>query len=298
MGQDLVAEFSAARNTFAEADEALGFALSDLCWNGPEEELRLTMNAQPAILVHSIAVWRILGERASLPFSVGAGHSLGEFTAYVAAGSISFSEAVRLVRLRGEAMHRAGAERDGAMAAILGLEDEAVEAVCLRASAETNQIVVPANYNSPGQVVISGDADALRRAGELAKEAGSKRAIPLNVSGAFHSPLMSSAAVELRVALEGLAIAEPTFPVVSNVAAEPVHQAAEVRGLLLRQLTGPVRWAQSTRAMIEGGTSAFLEIGPGSVLTGLLRRIDRSASGRALGTLSEVSDFLAEATWN
>jgi [acyl-carrier-protein] S-malonyltransferase len=291
MGRDLVAASDIARRTFEEADDVLGFALSTLCFDGPEPTLTATSNAQPAILAHSVAVLRALAGR--LPdVACAAGHSLGEFSAYVAAGSLSFADALRTVRRRGELMQRSGADRPGGMAALLGLDDAAVEEVCARAS-ELGGSCVAANYNAPGQLVISGDVAAVERALGLAREAGAKRAIPLNVSGAFHSPLMEVAEPGLRVQLDTVALAPPAFPVVSNVTARPVHDPVEARRLLLTQLTSPVRWTECVRTMHGMGVASFLEIGPGNVLSGLLRRIERSAGARALGTADDVLAFAA-----
>jgi [acyl-carrier-protein] S-malonyltransferase len=291
MGRDLAEAYPEARESFAEADETLGFALSDLCWNGPAEELTSTINAQPAILVHSVAVWRVLQRRR--PAAVlAAGHSLGEFSAYVAAGAIDFADAVRTVRRRGELMFESGQQRPGTMAAILGLDDAAAEAVCRDASDDAH-VVVPANFNAPGQIVISGDVKAVERAGELAKEAGAKRVIPLNVSGAFHSPLMKVAEDGLRDQLSGVQLRDPAFPVVSNVIAEAVHEAGRARELLVEQLTSPVRWVASLQTMV-GAELGFLELGPGNVLAGLLRRVSRDVPVRSLGTAAEVDSYLGE----
>lgn len=294
MGRDLAEAFPLARQTFEEADQALGFDLSRLCWDGPEDELTQTINAQPAILVHTVAVWRVLQAEKPLAAGMAAGHSLGEFSAYVAAGALDFADAVRTVRRRGELMFESGNKRPGTMAAVLGLDDAAADALCARASEEAGGIVVPANYNSPGQLVISGDVEAVRRAEELAKEAGAKRVIPLNVSGAFHSPLMEVAAPGLREALSSVTVRDPDFPVVSNVTAKPIRTADEARELLVQQLTSPVRWVASVRTMATEGVERFVEIGPGSVLTGLLRRIDKQLTGRTLGTEKELEDYLAE----
>jgi len=293
MGRDLALAFPEARATFEEADEALGFSLSGLCWEGPEEELTRTLNAQPAILVHTVAVWRVMAARAPAEIEMAAGHSLGEFSAHVAAGTLRFADAVRTVRLRGELMFAAGTQRPGGMAAVLGLADAAAETVCETASS-VDARVVPANYNSPGQIVVSGDTAALGRLEPLARQAGAKRVVSLNVSGAFHSPLMEPAVPGLREALEALSLQDPSFPIVSNVTATPVMTGAEARDLLVRQLTAPVRWAQSVMAMRGSGIERFLEIGPNNVLTGLLRRIDRSATGRAVGSADELTTYLAE----
>jgi [acyl-carrier-protein] S-malonyltransferase len=293
MGRDLVERFPEAKATFEEADEALGTSLSRLCWEGPEDELTLTINAQPAILMHSVAVWRII-ERQAPPVTLAAGHSLGEFSAYVAAGSLSFADAIRTVRRRGELMYRSGSERPGTMAAVLGLDDAVVDAVCSDASSRGEGVVIAANFNAPGQVVISGDVTAVRWAEAALKEAGAKRVLPLNVSGAFHSPLMEVAEVGLREQLDGVELRDPRIPVVSNVTAQPVSSAMDARRLLLEQLTSPVRWVASVEAMRAAGVEEFWELGPGNVLTGLLRRIDRAATGRALGTPGEIEDLLAE----
>jgi [acyl-carrier-protein] S-malonyltransferase len=292
MGRDLAEAFPAARDVFAEADEALGFALSTLCWEGPAEELTLTVNAQPALLVHSAAVWAVL-RGAGLDVVCAAGHSLGEFSAYHAAGSIGFADAVRTVRRRGELMLESGRARPGTMAAVLGLDDEVVEGVCREAS-DADAVVVPANFNSPGQVVVSGDAAAVERAGPMLVAAGAKKVQPLAVSGAFHSPLMAAAEEGLRERLESVELRAPAFPVVSNVTATPVTDADEARRLLVEQLTSPVRWTESVRTMLQMGAERFLEIGPGKVLTGMLKRIDRAAEGRGspLGTADAVQSLL------
>jgi [acyl-carrier-protein] S-malonyltransferase len=293
MGRELAESYPEARATFQEADEALGVSLSGLCWDGPESELTLTINAQPAILVHSVAVWRIIQQRAPA-VTLAAGHSLGEFSAYVAAGALSFADAVRTVRRRGELMYHSGTERPGTMAAVLGLDDAVVDAVCAEISARSTGVVIAANFNAPGQVVISGDVPAVRQAEIALKEAGAKRVLPLNVSGAFHSPLMTVAEAGLRDALDAVELRDPRFPVVSNVTAQPVSRASDARSLLVEQLTSAVRWVASIETMRAAGVEEFWEVGPGSVLTGLLRRIDRAATGRSLGTPAEIADLLAE----
>jgi [acyl-carrier-protein] S-malonyltransferase len=291
MGRDLADAFPVAKQTFDEADDALGSALSQLMWQGPEAELTRTHNAQAAILVHSIAAFRTVA--AQLPdVAFAAGHSLGEFSAYVAAGSLAFADAVRTVRRRGELMFRAGQERPGTMAAILGMADEALEKVCLEAAAQGGDCV-PANYNSPGQLVISGDIPTVHIAMELAKQSGAKRAIQLNVSGAFHSPLMAQAEPGLQAQLADVAFRVPKFPVVSNVTAKPISDVVIARRLLIEQLTRPVRWAAGVRTMIERGVTDFIELGPNNVLTGLLKRIDKGAAGRTLGTAAEVQEWLS-----
>ena len=292
MGKDLADAFPAARAVFEEADDALGFALSRLMWEGPADDLTLTVNAQPALLTHSAAVWAVLGD-AGLDVVAAAGHSLGEFSAYHAAGSLAFADAVRTVRRRGELMLESGRARPGTMAAVLGLDDAVVEGVCREASDE-GAVVVPANFNSPGQVVISGDVAAVERAGPMLVSAGAKKVQGLAVSGAFHSPLMEVAEAGLRSALEGVAFAAPAFGVVSNVTAQPVTDADEALRLLVAQLTSPVRWSESIRTMLQLGAERFVEVGTGKVLVGMLKRIDRAAEGRGtpVGTADAVHALL------
>ena len=281
MGQSLASAYPEAARVFEEADEVLGFSLSKLAWEGPEEDLILTKNAQPAMLVHSTAVYRVIQSRLG-EIGLAAGHSLGEFSAYVAAGTLDFAAAVATVRLRGELMYAAGVERPGTMAAVIGLDDGAVVSVCERAE-EEGGVCVPANYNATGQVVISGDLAGVARAMELAMEAGAKRVVRLSVSGAFHSPLMAPAAVEFEAWLERQSFHDPAFPIIANVTAEPVSTGDAARALLVRQLTTPVRWAASVLQIAESGVHRFLEIGPGSVLRGLNRRIVRRIPCSSLG---------------
>jgi [acyl-carrier-protein] S-malonyltransferase len=290
MGRDLADAYPEARRTFEEADDLLGFALSRLAWDGPAEELTATSNAQPAILAHSVAAFRVVEARLG-SVALAAGHSLGEFSAWIAAGTLTFADGVRTVRRRGELMQQSGAERPGTMAAVLGLDDAAVEQVCREAS-DAGGDCVPANYNSPGQLVISGDVPAVERAIELAKAAGAKRAMRLNVSGAFHSPLMAVAREGLEAQLASATLSRPRFPVVSNVTAEPVRDEGAARRLLVDQLTSPVRWTASMQAMVAAGATQFFEMGPGSVLSGLLRRVDRSVSAQTVGTAAEVAALL------
>jgi [acyl-carrier-protein] S-malonyltransferase len=292
MGKDLAERFPEARAVFQEADEALGFALSTLMWEGPADELTLTVNAQPALLTHSAAVWAVL-RAADIDVVAAAGHSLGEFSAYHAAGSLGFADAVRTVRRRGELMLESGNARPGTMAAVLGLDDEVVEGVCHEASTE-DSVVVPANFNTPGQVVVSGDVAAVERVGPMLVSAGAKKVQPLAVSGAFHSPLMRVAEAGLQAQLEAVTFGDPAFAVISNVSAQPVTDGAEARGLLVDQLTSTVRWTHSVRTMLQMGAERFLEVGAGKVLTGMLKRIDRAAEGRgvALGTAEQVEAFL------
>lgn len=286
MGRDIAHAFPEARAVFEEADDVLGLSLSGIMQDGSEDNLTATANAQPAIMTHSIAVYRVVRDRLG-DVHMAAGHSLGEFTAYVAAGALSFADGVATVRRRGELMQQSGAARPGTMAALLGLDDDAVEKVCRDAST-SGSVCVPANYNSPGQLVISGDVPAVERAVELAKAAGARRAVLLNVSGAFHSPLMEVAESGLASQLADVRFSEPSFPIVSNVTAVPVTDAAVAPRLLIEQLTRPVRWTASMRTMLDAGVDRFHEVGPGNVLTGLLRRIEKSASCMALGTPNDV----------
>jgi len=290
MGRDIAERYPAARELWCEAEDVLGVPLSRIAWEGPEEELTATLNAQPAILVHSIAVYRLVAEALG-EVRIAAGHSLGEFSAHVAAGTLDFASAVKTVRRRGELMYRSGEARPGTMAAVLGLADEEVERVCREASV-AGEVCVPANYNAPGQVVISGDVAAVERAVELARSAGARRALRLNVSGAFHSPLMAPAENELAAHLEGVRFSDPRFPVVSNVTAEPVSEGVVARDLLIRQLTAPVRWVASMRTILSSGVERFVELGPGSVLSGLLKRIDGSARAQTVGTANEVEALI------
>lgn len=284
MGRELAEAYPEAMAVFREADEVLGFALSELMWSGDEAELTETKNAQPALLVHAVAAHRVVQGRIG-PVAFTAGHSLGEFSAHVAAGTLSFADALRAVRKRGELMFAAGEERGGTMAALLGLEDDQVEAVC---AAVTSGVCVPANFNSSGQVVISGDVEGVREGMEKAKEAGAKRAIELNVSGAFHSPLMEPAETGLAAHLADVAFADPAVPVVCNVRAEAITSGDEARELLVKQLTAPVRWSASIAAMTAAGVDRYLELGPGNVLAGLNRRNAREAVTVSFGTPDDL----------
>ncbi len=292
MGKDLASRFPAARETFAAIDEALGISLSRLMWEGPESELTLTHNAQPAILAHSAAVIAAVGDRLGAP-GAAAGHSLGEYSAYVAAGGLSQVDAARLVRRRGELMLAAGRERPGSMAAVLGLVTSEVQAACDEASA-ADGLAVPANLNAPDQTVISGDPAGVTRAGEGCKARGAKRVIALNVSGAFHSPLMAPAVDGLREALAATDFADPAFPVIANASGYPVRMGINAKRLLADQLTAPVRWVACMQAAAELCPDAtFVEIGPGNVLSGLLKRIVPGAKSITLGTADEVERFLS-----
>jgi [acyl-carrier-protein] S-malonyltransferase len=297
MGKDLAERFPAARDTFQAIDDALGVALSRLMFEGPEDELTETRNAQPAILAHSAAVFAALG--GAVTGAIGAaGHSLGEYSAYVTARALDAPEAAKLVRRRGELMHKAGEQRPGMMAAVLGLATAEVEAACREASQQAS-VAVAANLNAPDQTVISGDPDAVARAGEGCKARGAKRVVPLKVSGAFHSPLMAPAANHLQIALEHAPFQEPVFPVIANATAEAVKDTSRARRLLADQLTAPVRWVEcmqhAARLAGEGAEVRFVEIGPGTVLAGLLKRIVPGANVVSLGTAGEVTKFLEAA---
>jgi [acyl-carrier-protein] S-malonyltransferase len=273
MGKELAGAYPAARSVFAEADQALGFSVSDLCFTASEEALKQTANTQPAILTASVATYRVLAENGVRPDFV-AGHSLGEFSALVAAGGLEFIDAVRLVRRRGEYMQSAVPEGVGAMAAILGLAPAQVAELCRKAA--NGHVVAPANLNSPEQTVISGHADAVKRAVELASAGGAKRAVMLAVSAPFHSALMLPAAQQLEADLRAATFHALRVPLVTNTDAEITTDGDEARESLIRQVTLPVRWEESVRELIEQGVNTFVEVGPGRVLTGLLRQIDRS----------------------
>jgi [acyl-carrier-protein] S-malonyltransferase len=292
MGKDLAERFPVARDTFAAIDEALGTALSRLMWQGPEDELTLTHNAQPAILAHSSAVLAVVRDRLGTP-AAAAGHSLGEYSAHVGAGTLSEVEAARLVRRRGELMLDAGRRRPGTMAAVLGLATAEVEAACNEASGPDG-LAVPANLNAPDQTVISGDPAGVTRAGTGCKARGAKRVIPLNVSGAFHSPLMAPAVDGLREALTEVSFADPGFPVIANASGEAIRTGVDAKRLLADQLTAPVRWIACMQGAAALGPDAiFIEVGPGAVLSGLLKRIVPGSRAVTLGTADEVEKFLA-----
>ena len=295
MGKDLADHYPIARQTFEEADEALGYSLSQLCFEGPEEKLRLTEITQPAILTASVAAWRILNDKGLKPAFV-AGHSLGEYSAHVAAGTLSFADAVRTVRNRGKYMQEAVPVGVGAMAAILGMELEKVSAVC--ADASNGEVCEPANINSSEQIVISGNTGAVERAAALATERGAKRAVMLPVSAPFHSSLMKPAQDLLAKDLQALTFQKPGVPVACNVDAALMQDGDRSRDALVRQVTGSVKWSQSIHLLIAQGIERFIEVGPGKVLSGLMRQIDRSKSAynvgdeaslqKTLGSLAEV----------
>lgn len=292
MGRDLYEASAAAREIFDQADAALGFAVSRLCFEGPEDALTATENAQPALLTASVALLAALANASDVTSFVAeralcvAGHSLGEYSALVAAGALDLPTALRLVRRRGELM---AAARDGAMAAIIGLDEATLEQLCAEASTSDAPVVI-ANYNSPGQLVISGAASAVERALQLAKARGAKRALPLKVSGAFHSPLMRGAADGMAQALADTTLRDARVSLVSNVGAEFISDAAALRHELTAQITAPVRWITSVERMSTNGIDTFVEIGPGGVLTGLIKRI---APGARLVNVSDAAGVKA-----
>jgi len=287
MGRELAEHFASAREVFEEADAALGFSLSRLCFEGPAEELQLTANTQPALLAVSVAAARALGEKGIRPDYV-AGHSLGEYSALVAAGSLGLTDALRLVRKRGEYMQEAVPVGQGAMAALLGMDAGTVEEICREAAGD--EVVSPANLNSPGQIVIAGHRSAVERAVEMAKGRGARRAVLLNVSAPFHCSLMKPAQDRLAIDLEEVAIHDPQVPLVNNVDAALVRSAAEVRDGLKRQVTSPVRWTDSMLALRKQGVDLFVEAGPGKVLSGLMRQIDREARTWPAGDLASLDE--------
>jgi len=289
MGKELADRYPVAKRTFDEADAALGYKLSQLCFEGPEEQLRLTEITQPAILTASVAAWRVLDERGLQPAFV-AGHSLGEYSAHVAAGTLTFADAVRTVRNRGKYMQEAVPVGVGAMAAILGMEAEKVAAVC--ADAAQGEVCDAANINSGEQIVISGNTAAVERATKLASDRGAKRAVMLQVSAPFHCALMKPARDRLATDLQTLALRKPNVPVVCNVDAALVGDAHASRDALVRQVTGSVKWDQSIRLLIAQGVARFVEVGPGKVLCGLMRQIDRSKSCTSVGDEASLQKTL------
>jgi [acyl-carrier-protein] S-malonyltransferase len=285
MGRELVEQYPVARDTFNEADDLLGFSLSAICFDGPADELKRTSIAQPALVTISTAYLRILTARG-FTCEIAAGHSLGEYSALVAAGALAFSDAVRLVRRRGELMEDAAAKHPGGMAAVIGLSDDDVRALCAEIAAEHGTLA-PANFNSPGQVVVSGVAEAVAAVRAVAKARGA-RAIPLAVSGPFHSPLMQDAADAFAGELAAVEINTPAVPVIPNFTAEPTTDPSDIRTALERQITGPVQWVRTVYAMRNMGIQRFVEIGPGNVLTGLVQRTSPEA------VTATVADILAE----
>lgn len=298
MGKELAEKFPSAAKVFAEADAALGFPISHICFSGSEEELKLTANTQPAILTVSVAVFRILEEKGTMPQYV-AGHSLGEYSALVAAGGLAFPDALKVVRQRGTYMQEAVPAGVGAMAAILGLSPAQVGEICKKAA--DGEVVSPANLNSPEQTVISGHAAAVKRAVELASQSGAKRAVVLPVSAPFHSALMMAAQALLEAELRKTAFSNLRMPLVTNVDADTISTGQEARDALIRQVSLPVRWEESMHLLIEEGVTTFVEVGPGRVLTGLLRQIERSVhcfnveDEKSLhGTLEKLAQVQAE----
>jgi [acyl-carrier-protein] S-malonyltransferase len=289
MGKELAEKYPVARQTFEESDEALGYKLSQLCFEGPEDQLRLTEITQPAILTASVAAYRVLSEKGIKPSFV-AGHSLGEYSAHVAAGTFSFADAVRTVRNRGKYMQEAVPVGVGAMAAILGLDLDNVTAICRDAA--HGEVCEPANINSPGQIVISGHAAAVDRAIKLAVERGAKKAVPLPVSAPFHCSLMKPAQDRLAADLQTLRFQNPAIPVICNVDAVLVAEAEPSRDALIRQVTGSVKWEQSVRLLIDQGVQTFVEVGPGKVLWGLMRQIDRSKTCLNMGDEASLQKTL------
>jgi [acyl-carrier-protein] S-malonyltransferase len=291
MGRDLATVDARAKELYERADDALGFSLSRVCWEGPEEDLRRTENAQPAILLHSAVTWSLLPEDIRSRTVCAAGHSLGEFTAYFAAGALTLEDALRLVRRRGELMAASGDERAGTMAAVIGLDPESVEEACRRASTE-DSVVVPANFNAPGQIVISGDVSAVDGAMREATELGARKVLPLNVSGAFHSPLMRSAREGLAEAVDEIPMRDPVFPVVANATASLTRTAADASRQLVAQLTSPVRWVESVETLGTRDPDLWVELGPGRVLCNLLKRIDRQLESIPAGTPEEIGQLV------
>ena len=279
MGKDLYETSALAKELFDKADESLGFKITDVMFAGTDEQLKETKVTQPAVFLHSVISALCLGDNFK-PAMV-AGHSLGEFSALVASGALSFEDGLRLVAARANAMQKACEANPGTMAAIIGVDDEKVEEICAEVSKD-GKLVIPANYNCPGQLVISGDIEAINEACEKLKEAGAKRALPLKVGGAFHSPLMQPAKDELQTAIEQTTFSTPKCPVYQNVDAKPYTDAAEIKANLIAQLTSPVRWTKSVQNMIADGADDFTECGPGKALQGMIGRIDKAVSAHSI----------------
>ncbi len=281
---DVIQAFPIAQDTLAEADDVLGFALSKIIADGPAEALNSTNNTQPALVAVEVALWRALDGKQQADFM--AGHSLGEYSALVCAGALSFADALKIVRHRGELMQQAVPDGVGAMAAILGMEDADVEAVCLEAA--QGQVVQAANYNSPGQLVIAGNAEAVERAVAMCKEKGARRAMMLPVSGPFHSALMQPAADQFEAFIEPFAFTEPSCPVLQNASLAFETQPEKIKQNLIAQIASPVQWTQTVQNFAQAGVSEIVEVGPGKVLTGLNKRIDKSVQGRAVNTVTDL----------
>jgi [acyl-carrier-protein] S-malonyltransferase len=293
MGRALFDASPAARRAFEEADDALGEAISRLCFDGPKEALRLTANTQPAILATSVATWRAFAEAGAPPPAYAAGHSLGEYSALVAAGALAFGDALRLVRARGRLMQEAVADGEGAMAAVLGADRALVEAIC--AEAAEGDVCAIANYNCPGQLVIAGARRAIERAAARSIARGARQVIVLEVSAPFHTPLMRPAAERLRPLLARAAVCDPAFPIVANVSAGLVRTGEEARSALAAQVDAPVLWEQSVRTLCVLGVTRFVELGPGSVLAGLVKKIDRHVAVTSVGTPEALAAALGRA---
>jgi len=289
MGQDLVEAFPEAREVFREADDQLGFPISRLCFEGPDDQLKLTEHTQPAILTVSVALFRILEARGKLPDFV-AGHSLGEYSALVAAGALAFGDAVRVVRQRGRFMQEAVPVGVGAMAAIIGLESGVLATICQEA--EQGQVVSPANINAPGQLVIAGHREAVERAGKLATENGARKVVPLPVSAPFHCALMKPAQERLATELAAIRFGDLKVPLVNNVDACLITSGEEARAGLIRQVSSAVRWVDDVERLVREGVHEFVEVGPGKVLSGLIRRIARDATVTQVGTAEEVQAYV------
>jgi len=297
MGRELYEAYPVARDVFDEADRIMGFSLSSLCFEGPEETLTDTGNAQPAIFATSLACWRVLESVAPEAFaspSFMAGHSLGEYSALAAAGALDLADGLQLVCERGRLMKLAGQRNPGGMAAVLGLDDAALDEVCHQARDETGGVVQAANYNAPGQIVISGDSVALARAMALADEAGARRVVQLAVSIGSHSPLMANIADDFRRAVESTPLHEPGVPVIANVTGRPLASVPAIREEMVRQLTSPVRWVASMQHALDEGVTTFVELGHGQVLAGLLKRIDRSARRVNVGDVADLQKLLKD----
>ena len=293
MGRDLAERWPEAAAVFRTIDDGLEAALSDLCWNGPEDELRLTENTQPALLAHSAAAWAVLST-AGLEVGAVAGHSLGEYSAVIAAGGLEVADAARTVRLRGRLMQQAVPVGEGAMAAVIGLDDRQIEAACSAEEASGGGTVRAVNFNSPGQVVIAGSAAAVDGAGERCRQLGARRVLPLPVSAPFHSPLMAPAREGLEPTLRELAFQPLQVPLYRNVDAAAVREPGEVRDGLIRQVDAPVMWSETIRRMRADGFDTFIEVGTGTVLSGLVKRIDREAVCFQAGTVESVENVIAE----
>ena len=289
MGKELADNFKVARETFQEADEALKFSISSLCFNGPEEELKLTSNTQPAILTVSIAALRVLSSETGINPVLLAGHSLGEYSSLITAQALNFSDAVQIVRLRGKFMQEAVPAGEGTMAAILGLEADEVQDICRQAAQE--EVVSLANFNSSWQIVISGHTEAVSRAVENALERGAKKAVMLAVSAPFHCSLMKPAAEKLKEALQDVPVYDTHIPVISNADARPYPSKEEIKNLLVKQVNHPVRWEESMREMVAKGVTTVIEIGPGKVLTGLMRRITKEVKTLNLEDLKDLKEI-------